>query len=55
MRKIKRKDLVKEYVDLMGADAEERGFYKDISSLTKLEIVSRIIEVANYYKDYYNK
>ena len=53
--KVKRDDLVKEYIELMGSDAEERGFYKDLASLTEGEIVSRIIEAAHYYKDYYNK
>jgi len=49
-----REDLVREYVDLMGSDAEERGFYKELASLTDGEIVSKIIEVANYYKNEYN-
>lgn len=49
-----REDLVREYVDLMGSDAEERGFYRELASLTDAEIVSKIIEVAHYYKDEYN-
>ena len=52
---MERKDLVREYVNLMGSDAEERGFYKELSSLTDGEIVSKIIEVADYYKEEYNK
>jgi len=51
---MKRSDLIKEYVSLMGNDAEERGFYKELASLTDSEIVSKIIEVANYYKDISN-
>ena len=34
-------------------DAQERGFYKELASLTDAEIVSKIIEVAHYYKDEY--
>ena len=49
-----REELVKEYVTLMGSDVEERGFYKELASLTSKEIVSKIIECANYYKDMYN-
>ena len=49
-----RADLVKAYVDLMGSDAEERGFYEELAICTDGEIVSKIIEVANYYKDEYN-
>ena len=49
-----REDLVREYVDLMGSDAEERGFYRELASLTDGEIVSKIIEVAHYYKNEYN-
>ena len=51
---MERSDLIKEYVSLMGNDAEERGFYKELASLTDSEIVSKIIEVANYYKDISN-
>ena len=51
---MKREDLVREYVDLMGSDAEERGFYRELASLTDGEIVSKIIEVAHYYKEEYN-
>ena len=51
---MKREDLVRAYVDLMGSDAEERGFYKELASYTDAEIVSKIIEVANYYKEEYN-
>ncbi len=39
----------------MGSDVEERGFYKELASLTSKEIVSKIIECANYYKEMYNK
>ncbi len=35
----------------MGSDVEERGFYKELASLTSKEIVSKIIECANYYKE----
>ena len=49
-----RADLIREYVDLMGSDAEERGFYRELASLTDGEIVSKIIEVAHYYKEEYN-
>ena len=49
-----RAELVKAYVDLMGSDAEERGFYEGLAMCTDAEIVSKIIEVANYYKDEYN-
>tara|TARA_Y100001938_G_scaffold150802_1_gene243520 strand:- start:3946 stop:4143 length:198 start_codon:yes stop_codon:yes gene_type:complete len=52
--KMNRADIVREYVDLMGSDAEERGFYRELASLTDAEIVSKIIEVAHYYKDEYN-
>tara|TARA_X000000368_G_scaffold386276_1_gene346139 strand:- start:452 stop:628 length:177 start_codon:yes stop_codon:yes gene_type:complete len=51
---MEREDLVREYVDLMGGDAEERGFYRELASLTDSEIVSKIIEVAHYYKDEYS-
>ncbi len=51
---MEREDLIREYVDLMGSDSEERGFYKELASATDGEIVSKIIEVANYYKDEYN-
>jgi len=46
-----RKDLVKAYVELMGADAEENGFYEELALLTDSEIVQKIIEVARYYQD----
>ena len=34
-----RHELVTAYVNLMGSDAEERGFYKWLASLTDTEIV----------------
>jgi len=49
-----RKELVQSYIDLMGSDAEERGFYEELSMCTDAEIVSKIIEVAYYYKEEYN-
>ena len=49
-----RHQLVTAYVTLMGSDAEEKGFYKDLATDTDDEIISKIIEVANYYKDEYN-
>ena len=50
-----RKELVEQYITLMGSDVEKRGFYKELASLTDKEIVSKIIECANYYRDmYYN-
>ena len=53
--KVEREDLVKEYVELMGSDSEERGFYKDVANMTKSDLISNIIALAHYYKDYYNK
>jgi len=49
-----RHELVKAYVDLMGSDAEERGFYEELAMCTDAEIVSKIIEVAQYYKEEYD-
>lgn len=49
-----RAELVQHYVTLMGSDAEERGFYEELASLTDAEIVGKIIEVAYYYQDEYN-
>lgn len=51
---MKRADLVEHYVALMGSDAEERGFYRELASLTDAEIVEKIIEVAYYYQEEYN-
>ena len=45
-----REELINAYVELMGSDAEERGFYRELCFKTESEIVSLIIEVANYYK-----
>ena len=36
---------------IMGADAEENGFYEELALLTDSEIVQKIIEVARYYQD----
>jgi len=49
-----RSDLVQHYVTLMGSDAEEKGFYKELASMTNEEIVQAIINVAYYYKDEFN-
>jgi len=46
-----RKELVNAYIGLMGADAEENGFYEELALLTDSEIVQKIIEVAQYYQD----
>lgn len=51
---MKREELVRAYVNLMGSDAEESGFYEELAICTDAEIVSKIIEVAQYYKDEYN-
>jgi len=49
-----RKELVTAYIELMGADAEEQGFYEELALLTDAEIVQKIIEVAQYYQNEYN-
>ena len=49
-----REELVEQYITLMGSDVEEYGFYRKLASLTDKEIISKIIEYANYYKDRYN-
>lgn len=51
---MERHELVKEYITLVGSDVEERGFYRELASLTDNEILYKIIECANYYKDMYN-
>ena len=51
---MKRHELVKEYVTLMGIGRQERGFYIELASLTDSEIVYKIIERAGHYKDMYN-
>ena len=51
---MERHELVKEYITLVGSDVNERGFYIELASLTNKEIVSKIIEIANHYKDMYN-
>ena len=51
---MERSDLVQHYVTLMGSDAEEKGFYKELASLTDAEIMEKIIEVAYYYQEEYN-
>ena len=51
---MERPELVKEYITLVGRDVEERGFYRELASLTDSEIVYKIIECANYYRDLYN-
>ena len=52
---MERADLVAHYVTLMGSDAEERGFFKELASLTDAEIMEKIIEVAYYYHEEYNR
>lgn len=50
-----REELVEQYVTLMGSAVENYGFYRNLAPLTDKEIVSKIIECANYYRDmYYN-
>lgn len=51
---MERHELVKEYITLVGSDVEERGFYRELASLTDSEIVYKIIEYAGHYKDMYN-
>lgn len=52
--KMERKDLVEHYVTLMGSDAEERGFYKDVAFMTDEEIIENLIQLAYYYKEEYD-
>lgn len=49
-----RAELVQNYVSLMGADAEERNFYKELATLTESEIIKKIIELAFYYQEIAN-
>lgn len=53
-KKIERAELVEHYVTLMGSDAEERGFYRELASKTDEEIIDSIIHLAYYYKEEYN-
>lgn len=46
-----RAELLKVYVELMGSDVNEDGFWKEVAFYTKKELISRIIEVADYYKN----
>ena len=50
--KVEREDLVKEYVELMGSDSEERGFYIVLSLKNPF---GEIKATRERYKDYYNK
>jgi hypothetical protein len=50
-----RAELVQHYVTLMGSDAEERGFYKGLASMTDAEIMDGIIHLAYYYQEEYNE
>lgn len=45
-----REELLKTYVELIGSDANEKGFWKEVAFYTKKELISRIVELANYYK-----
>jgi hypothetical protein len=47
---MKRKELVTHYVELMGSDAQEKDFYKELASMTEAEIVDGIINLGYYYK-----
>ena len=54
-KKFERAELVEHYVALMGSDAEERGFYRELASMTDAEIMDGIINLAYYYKQEYDK
>jgi len=54
-KKFERAELVEHYVELMGSDAQERGFYKGLASMTDEEIIDGLIHLAYYYKEEYNK
>jgi hypothetical protein len=54
-KKFERAELVEHYVELMGSDAQERGFYKNLASMTDAEIIDGLIHLAYYYKEEYNK
>ncbi len=53
-KKFKRTELVEHYVELMGSDAQERDFYKELASMTDEEILDGLIHLAYYYKKEYN-
>lgn len=49
-----REELAAHYVELMGSDNEEKGFYEQLAYMSKDEIISAIVNIAHYYQDQYN-
>ena len=47
---MERQELLEHYIELMGADAEEKGFYEELAFKTEQQIINAIIELAYYYK-----